>query len=369
MASHSNIVYDVAIVGAGPAGCAAAVGCRAHDARVVVIEAGPAKPTDETIAWIGAAGVDFVNQCGIDAKAAKATPFQGVRLHSWDLKRRVDVDDEELTGWLVQRGTIQRAWQRVLAKAGVAACYGERLTALRLGEDEVELRLAGGTALRARLVIIADGTDSETAKLANLVAAGDSIRHPVCVQMTFEAERAGAGLDVVVGGGRGAQMATVARLGKTVRLSVLNRDPVGSDPAEFERFVEAARAAELVSGRAVGQAVTRASPAGVALDVESHVGKRSLLIGDAGGFVAAFSNEGIYPAMRSGSIAAETAMRALGAEVMQDELATFGAAWRTELADYLRMPNTDLSLLMPLVFNNPRMSLRVARAFLLGQKF
>ena len=110
-------------------------------------------------------------------------------------------------------------------------------------------------------------------------------------------------------------------------------------------------------------------PSGVALDMDTHVGKRCLLIGDAGGFVAAFSNEGIYPAMRSGWIAADTALRALRAPVLQDELASFGVAWRGELADYLRMPNTDLSLLVPLVFNNEQMSRRVARAFLLGQTF
>jgi hypothetical protein len=50
-------------------------------------------------------------------------------------------------------------------------------------------------------------------------------------------------------------------------------------------------------------------------------------------------------------------------------LHSFGSAWRRDLADYLRLPNTDLALLMPLVFNNAQMSGRLARAFLLGQTF
>jgi hypothetical protein len=33
------------------------------------------------------------------------------------------------------------------------------------------------------------------------------------------------------------------------------------------------------------------------------------------------------------------------------------------------MPNADLSLLMPLVFKNAQMTRRVARAFLLGERF
>jgi flavin-dependent dehydrogenase len=108
----------------------------------------------------------------------------------------------------------------------------------------------------------------------------------------------------------------------------------------------------------------------MALDMHSHVGKRTLLVGEAGGFVAAFNNDRLYAAMRSGRLAAEAAERALKSDLPQDELAGFEAAWRTELADYLRMPSTDLSLLMPLVFNqNLQMSQRVARAFLLGEKF
>jgi flavin-dependent dehydrogenase len=109
--------------------------------------------------------------------------------------------------------------------------------------------------------------------------------------------------------------------------------------------------------------------AGAALDFESHVGKRCLLVGDAGGFVSAFSNEGLYPALRSGWRAAEVAAAALRAPLLQDELAGFGNVWRSDLAEYLRMPNTDLGLLLPMVFTNAQMSRRIARAFFLGQAF
>ena len=109
------------------------------------------------------------------------------------------------------------------------------------------------------------------------------------------------------------------------------------------------------------------TPAGVALDLDTLVGKRCVLIGESAGFVSAFSGETIYPCMMSGWMAAEVVGRALAANVLQDELLSFGAAWRGELAEYLRSPNTDLSLLMPLVFDNEQMSKRVARAFLLGR--
>jgi len=136
---------------------------------------------------------------------------------------------------------------------------------------------------------------------------------------------------------------------------------------QLQALLAAARAAGLLSATqplAVSQTVCLA---GSALEMESHVGKRCLLIGDAGGFVSAFSHDGLYPALRSGELAAETVAAALRARVLQDELATFSTVWRSELAEYLRMPNTDLGLLMPMVFSNPQMSRRIARAFLLGQ--
>ncbi|NUQ51003.1 MAG: hypothetical protein HUU27_13925, partial [Phycisphaerae bacterium] len=134
-------------------------------------------------------------------------------------------------------------------------------------------------------------------------------------------------------------------------------------------LLAAARQAGLLPPGPTPEIQAHPSPAGLALDLDTHVGKRCLLLGDAGGFVSAFSNEGIYPAMMSGVLAADVVARALKAPVPQDELASFGVEWRTRLADYLRMPNTDLSLLVPLVFNNPQMCLRVARAFLHGQAF
>jgi flavin-dependent dehydrogenase len=150
---------------------------------------------------------------------------------------------------------------------------------------------------------------------------------------------------------------------------MMTRAAESSATDEFGRFCERAVESGLLPEGVPREPERRVCPGGVALDMDTHVGKRCLLIGEAGGFVAAFSHEEIYPAMCSGWIAAESALGALRAPVLQDELASFGAAWRGRLADYLRMPNTDLSLLVPLVFNNAQMSRRVARAFLLGQPF
>jgi flavin-dependent dehydrogenase len=111
----------------------------------------------------------------------------------------------------------------------------------------------------------------------------------------------------------------------------------------------------------------RPAPARLALEIDSHVEKRSLRIGDAGGFVAAASREGIYPAMWSAQLAVDVLARAAGGRHPQDALRQFSAAWRTTMAQYLRSPNTDIHLLLPLVFSNQQMADRMAGAFWRGE--
>jgi flavin-dependent dehydrogenase len=109
------------------------------------------------------------------------------------------------------------------------------------------------------------------------------------------------------------------------------------------------------------------SPAGAALDMDSHVAKHTLLIGDAGGFIAAASNEGIYPAMWSAKLAAKAVDAALQGQFSQDQLMGFDSMWRMEMADYLRSPHTDIRFLLPLIFSNQPMADRMGAAFFFGE--
>lgn len=369
MAKGRPELYDVLIVGAGPAGCAAARRARQLQRSVLLIEREPFPRPRACAGWLGPAGVELCAACGLTAKTAQAAPFAGLRLHSWDLKRTVEVADKGLHGWLVDRAAFDQALLRQARDAGADVLQKAGPEALALGEDRAVLRLSDGREAAGRLVLIADGADSPTARLANLAMLRQGIEPARCAYAVFESPKTAGALEVVIGASRAAQVAALARVGKQTRLMLLTRDYATPPEAQFAAFLEAAQAAKLVAGRPLAAPVFCPSPAGAALDIESHVGKRCLLIGAAGGFVAAFSNEGIYPAMKSGWLAAQAADRALKAAVPQDELNAFSADWRAELADYLRMPNTDLSLLMPLVFSNAQMSKRVAQAFLLGRKF
>lgn len=361
--------FDLVIIGAGPAGSSAALQACREGLRPLLLDREKFPRAIACTGWIGPTGVKLCREFGLDARAAKATPFSGLRLISWDLARRTDVDDEQLSGWLVDRDAFDHALLAAARAAGATTRLGVAAERLSLGEDAAGVHLADGTIVRAKVLILADGLHSRLAAAANLTAAGSAPAVPRCAYLQIAQPNDKPGLEVIIGDQRSGQLATLVRGPKSLRLSLLVRGAGVEPESLLVPFLERAVRAGLLPAGKLPPPQVRASPAGVALDLETHVGKRCLLVGDAGGFVSAFSNEGVFPAMRSGETAARVAAAAVKARVLQDELASFSDVWRTDLADYIRMPNTDLSLLLPLVFSNAQMSRRVARAFLLGQPF
>lgn len=353
------------VAGAGPAGVAAAVCARRLGLQVALVSP-PTAAAPSCPEWIGPAGVALCEEIGLDCQRAGGVGFRGLRLFSWDLRKSAKIDGDDFAGWIVDAGKFRAALRAVARDVGAEAIDGMP-TSVALLEDRVEVTLGESQSVRGDVLLIADGFPSRTSRLAGMAATLKPGTAPVCRHAEFS-DRSAAGVDVMVGVSRAGQLVTITRDGRQGRITLLTREPDPPPAQQFAEFCQAALRAELIPSAGL-ESRERESPAGAALDLETHVGKRCLLIGAAGGFVAAFSNEGVYTSMRSGWIAAETVARALSAPVLQDALADFGVDWRGALADYLRMPNTDLSLLMPLAFNNEQMSRRVARAFLLGVAF
>ena len=368
MRSKTPELFDLVIVGAGPAGTAAALRGRELGATVCVVEAVRFPRPRVCGGWTGPAGVAALRKLGVEARNAGAVEFSGLRIFSIDLKKSAAVKDKDLSGWIVDRAKLDSALAARAKAAGAELRFGAAVEGVTLSEERATLRLGDGATVTGKILFIADGVRSATARLANLPAAGRLAEAAHFAYAEGSAIKGAVGLDVAIGAGRLVQIATIVRGPDRTRLSLASR---AKPDATLESFRAVAQA---TAGLGIAPAELSAPSAGVlplgaALDIESHVGKRCILIGDAGGFVATFSGEGIFPALRSGEIAAEVACKAIKSRWVQDELAGFGDAWRSQLADYLRMPNTDLSLLMPLVFSNAQMSARVARAFLLGQQF
>ena len=364
----SKTTYDVVIVGGGPAGSAAAIAAVQRDLSVLVVERGEDRRPGTCAGWLGPAAIKLCATAGVEA-AAVGTDFAGLCLRSWDLKQCVEVADKELKGVVVEQPTLGSALLAAAEADGAAVLRGTTVTQLHLGDKGATLRLSDERAVEGQVVLIADGAASPATEMTYLPPARLMTGPRACAIAVCATKTAGRGLDVILGAGSGLKLATIARGRTEIRVALLTHDDSMPATAQLAVLMQAARVAGVLPRTFDAVPVPVPCLAGVALDLETHIGKRCLLIGDAGGFVTSMSNEGIYPALRSGWLAAEIVARALKAPVLQDELASFSALWRADLADYLRMPNTDLGLLLPMVFSNPQMSRRLARAFLMGQGF
>lgn len=361
--------FDILVVGGGPAGAAAARHARQLELSALVIEKNQMPRAQPCAGWLGPTGVRLAEQLGLTANACGAKRFTGLTLHNWEFKQFAVVSDDDLSGWLVERSKFDAALLGAAEAAGAIVKQGTTVSELQLADTAVRATLSDNTRVTAGVLLIADGAMSQTAERAQLLSAGRVSAHVQALFFEYDAPKPGGTLDVALGPGRGGQLATFTQYDQRVRLSVTTQESRERLAEEFRKLITGAAHAGRLPTEFRNQPQWCYCPAGVALDLDSHVGKRALMIGDAGGFVATFSREGVFPAMRSGLLAAEAAQRALAANHVQDELSQFDAMWRQDLADYLRTPNTDLSLLLPLVFNNEQMSRRVARAFLLGETF
>jgi flavin-dependent dehydrogenase len=365
----NHAIYDVVIVGAGPAGGAAAIQARRLGLTCLVVGGSNQRRGGSQLDWVGPAGLKLCKSIGLSATAAGAREFSGLQLRSWDFRKSTRVSEPTLRGWVVDRPTFERALVALASEAGAEVNPTAVPSTLTLGEQYVEIGFQEGGVARGRVLLIGDGLESVTAELARITTARRCPSVASWAEMEFEAAGQQAGLDVIIGSRRSPHAATILYCAGRGRLRMVTQDTSSPVEAQFSELLRGAQAARLIPQTVQRRVVTGLTPSGAALDAETLIGKRCLLIGETGGFVAAFSDESIYPGMKSGCVAVEVVARALKAPVFQDELQEFNPAWRRELADYLRLPNTDLCLLMPLVFSNARMSARIARAFLLGAGF
>ncbi|MEV4435992.1 FAD-dependent monooxygenase [Streptomyces sp. NPDC049585] len=80
----SRAAYDVAVLGAGPAGCAAALAHARRGLSVLVLEAARRPPVRLAGEWIHPTGLDALHRLGVDLPAARTMPALGFVLHPDD---------------------------------------------------------------------------------------------------------------------------------------------------------------------------------------------------------------------------------------------------------------------------------------------
>ena len=161
-------IYDVAVVGAGPAGLAAALGISREGAKVAVI--GPqADPSDNRTAALFTGSLQLLRNLGAWEECSGAgTPLLAIRIID-DMGALLRAPEVLFTaaevgldafGSNIPNVVLTQALRRGAAASASLTLLETSVTNIDIGPASVDLRLADGSSLNARLLIGADGRKS-----------------------------------------------------------------------------------------------------------------------------------------------------------------------------------------------------------------
>ena len=355
---------DVIVAGAGPAGAVAARTLAAAGVRVLLVDkaefprnkpcgGGIGVRTTTRFPWLTAAmdGIDIHPLSRIHLEAPNGASF--------------DMASDGPSMLLIRRVEFDHALVREAVRAGATLRERFEITQASADANGVTLTSRDGETLRAANVIAADGVHSVLAKRLGVHTSwpASSVALDMMEETPHEQLRASQPDVMWVSYGY-RQMDGYAYIFPKVRHTNVGVGCLLSDfkarVTEHPYTVQSRCVDELVArGELSGRSDRRhftpfLIPVGGPLRRAYDRTGRVLFVGDAGGFVNAFTAEGIYYAMISGELAATAIMRAPAARAGR----AFNTLWRTELGAELR----DAVLIQRFLFGDHERVNRVVRA-------
>ncbi|MGH8462080.1 MAG: UbiH/UbiF/VisC/COQ6 family ubiquinone biosynthesis hydroxylase [Stenotrophobium sp.] len=175
---HSDLSHEVVVVGGGIVGAALALALHRDGVDVALLERGARPPRwdaqdyDLRVYAISAASSQLLTGLGVwpDIAARRISPYQTMRV--WDdepasaLRFDTSGQAQPQLGHIVENILIQDAlWRHLDA---VPQYLGARLNRLLLDDDAARLTLDDGREMTARLVVAADGAESQLRQWAGI---------------------------------------------------------------------------------------------------------------------------------------------------------------------------------------------------------
>src|SRR5690349_13929587 len=334
MADARDTLYDIAVVGAGPAGSAVATYLVREGWRVALVDRSVfprEKPCAEALspavepllADLGALESILADHParlrGFRVYAPNGSYFQG------DFAATRDVHGKSIfeTGLVVARLWLDAALLDAARRSGAEVRENWRLAMLAREGDSWRLRSVTGEELRARLLIAADGVHWTVAQRLKLhqtgrlrkVALVDHIRGITELDVYGEmhvANRRYVGLAPL----EAPEVGTLCNVAMVVD-ETRERDKLAGRPQPF--LLESLHTFPRLRGRLESMEVVRKTIAISRIHVVGRriIGDGLLLVGDAAGYYDPFTGEGIYGALASANLAAGVAGRALAAGTVE----------------------------------------------------
>jgi geranylgeranyl reductase family protein len=331
--------FDVVVVGGGPAGATAARSLGLKGVRTLLIDK-KRFPRDKACGG------------GISARLFSRFPYLEQQLggipvnwiHRVYLKSPAGFSVEHVSDrplyLMVRRFEFDNMLFRLAAPL-VTTLEDGLVKDVSIGDESVRIRLQGGRCYTANLVIGADGANSIVARFTGLRTRAPKEEYAIDMmeETPYELLDVGRKDTMYVYYGVGGHYGYGYVFPKTCHLNVGVGYKLDYYLATFQEshyvhqanFIESLRKDGVVRG-ASSRKHFMAFPIPVSGPLPRTYGHRVLLCGDAGGFVNAFTAEGIFHAMVTGEYAAKAAALA----VMRNDyssklLSSFETMWQREI--------------------------------------
>lgn len=175
---------DVAVVGGGMAGAAAALALAKAGFTAALLEARAPQPwsaadeVDLRVVGLAPSSIAFLDELDVwtSIRDSRSGPY--AHMHVWDGENGAAIDfdaaDEgrDLLGHIVENNLLQWTLWQALEVAGVRRLCPAEVRGIDPREDRVTLELADGESLSARLVVAADGAASPLRGMVGIATRG-----------------------------------------------------------------------------------------------------------------------------------------------------------------------------------------------------
>jgi geranylgeranyl reductase family protein len=372
--------FDVLVVGAGPSGSTAATALAKLGHSVAMIDKAFFPRHKTCASWINALAFSRFPYLRQELRNLVDSPFYGIRFYDQEISRHGTYKERKPSGYLTLRSKFDYGLAKVAVNAGAVLYEGVR--AVQIDEDKtgVQVRLSDGRTVRARFLLGADGSNSQVARWSGLrkswrhdqyvLCANEDIPYPPQAIERFYGAECPLFVSLRFKGLDGYGWVFPKR--EHICIGIGGRVGAGGDiRAIIRAFVERAREMKLIpEDLNISDPDYALDPAGAVHKMATLTKGRTILIGDAAGFVSGTTGEGIYPGMVSGAIAADVVHDSL--EKGSSDVSAFDNRWRLELGSYLRaLPGGEQKAntvsRIDLIFRSKLVASVAGRIFLYGE--
>jgi geranylgeranyl reductase family protein len=374
---------DVIVVGAGPAGSTAAKLLADRGYSVLLVDRANFPRHKTCASWINRLAFDRFTYLNDHLPDLIENPFYGVAFYDRSIARKAQYIERRPSGYLSLRSKFDDGLRRIAVSAGARFLGGCAVVDLLEERDGMRVILADGRELAGRILIGADGAASRVAVRMGVRNGWGSRDYVLCANTdipfspgkidAFYGERFPFRVYLEYDGIQGYGWVFPKKRHVCVGIGALLKDGRSIRPLFHRFFQDLLERNQIPPDTPEAKIYFDIDPVGGVYRTPSLVRGRTVLVGDAAGFVSGSTGEGIYPGMVSAEVAVDLVHQALQSPSPASVLERFNRAWCSELGEYVkRLPGGEREGQtrgrIELIFRAPLVPRIAGRAFLYGEK-